>query len=72
MSEGLLCDCPLRPLDGLKPTDRGHHRRPYALDQTDCPQYASDQERGGMCDFCRDAHAILTAHAAALREGEKA
>jgi hypothetical protein len=61
MSAGFQCDCPLPPVDGLKASDNGHYRRPYAPDRKDCPQYAADQQRGGMCDFCRDAHTLLRA-----------
>jgi hypothetical protein len=48
-------------MDGLKPSDNGHYRRGWAPEQRDCPQYAEDQERGGMCAFCRDAHALRAA-----------
>jgi hypothetical protein len=68
VSVGLLCDCPLPPMDGLKDSDRGHYRRLYAPEQRDCPQYAADQDRGGMCEFCRDAHKLLAV--AAQEKGE--
>jgi hypothetical protein len=53
-----MCDCPLPSMDGLKPSDKGHYRRGWAPDDRTCPQYADDQERGGMCAFCRDAHIL--------------
>lgn len=59
MSVGLMCDCPLPPMPGLIPTDRGHAVRHNG--QPGCPQYAEDQERGGLCAFCRDAHRLLAA-----------
>jgi hypothetical protein len=58
MSAGLLCDCPLPPLAGLEPSDRGHYQRVGGA--SGCPQYAADQERGGRCQFCADAERLRT------------
>ncbi len=66
MSEGLMCDCPLPPMTGLTPTDRGHTPRDPARHggKPGCAQYAEDQQRGGLCRFCAEAHIL----AARLRE----
>ena len=56
MSVGLMCDCPLPPMAGLKPSDRGH--APRLGGKSGCSNYAEDQERGGLCEFCESAHYI--------------
>jgi hypothetical protein len=60
MSVGLMCDCPLPPMKGLRPNDHGHNESGR---DGRCPEYAEDQINGGMCRFCRDAHVLLTSRA---------
>ena len=62
MSYGLMCECPLPPMEGLRAADRGHTPGPSSPGgQPGCPNYAEDQERGGLCPFCADAHRIAQA-----------
>jgi hypothetical protein len=61
MSSGLMCDCPLPPMKGLKTTDRAHSERPGG--KPGCPNYADDQRRGGLCRFCAEAHRLLSRQA---------